>query len=1085
MTPRFRCFRSMLNLHRGLCVTAILFTLSGTPAIAQHSPPIRLNSPVPQAHIDPRTVTLPVADGDDIRFTHLSQTQGLSQIRVTDIIQDNQGFMWFGTQYGLDRFDGYKFRVFTHDAMNSRSLGCVQIFALYKDRAGTLWIGCADSLESFDPATETFTHHYIGGHASKSVGETVTHISGDRNGMLWLSTPNGLYRFEPATGRAARFGHDPRNPYSLSSNEIKSSGEDRSGALWVSTAGGLDRLDPQTGRVTLHIPIIESRDLSFYEDRLGTFWITYASGNGLAILDRATQTVTRYSFATKAPRAAALTGVIAVMEDQEGVLWFGTLSDGLMKFDREHRMFVRYRNHPGDPESLAEDRVTTLFDDREGNVWVGLGATAPNVFGKSTPPFARLPYEASNSAGLGENLVNALFLDSRGVLWMGATGGLNRLDRETKHYTHYEIPGRGVSSDVLAIAEDRSGDLWLGTSGEGLHRFDPSTGRDVSYVHDPNDPTSISNDVVTHLLVDRRGVLWATTWDGLDRFDAASNRFRTYRHDPQIHSAWYVGVTEDAEGNLWFGSATAGLIRFDPAAEQFTVFRHDPTTVGSLSDNRVNSVIVTRSGNVWAGTQNGLNRLNQATGSFTTFYEKSGLPSNAISCILEDDKRNLWMSTNNGLSRFNPSKQSFKNYSVADGLPGADLTGWGTCFRNESGEMFFGGYAGATWFHPDQVLDDAFTPPIVLTNFEISGTRVPVGDSSPLEKAIGYTSHLALSPSQNNFTLEFSALSFRSPSTNRYRYMLQGLDSTWHEVPSDRRLASYTTLPAGDYVFRVQGATSRGPWSEPGTAVSISILPPWWKTWWFRSVLVATLVLSLFGAYYSRVRHIARRFEIRLEERAGERTRIARELHDSLLQGFQGLMFRLQAVRDLLPGRPTEAVQILETVLEKGDQVIAEGRDTVQDLRSSALVGSDLVRTLTGLGEELASNAAVGNAPTCRVLVEGRPRPLKPVVRDEVYIIAREAYRNAFRHSRSRGIEAELSYGERQFTLHIRDDGVGIDRQLLELGRREGHWGLPGMHERAKSFGGQLAIWSEIGAGTEVELTIPAGIAYIKENTRS
>lgn len=803
---------------------------------------------VAQASLASRPVRIPVIEGRDIRFRHLSQAQGLSQIRVTHIVQDNQGFMWFGTQYGLNRYDGYNFKVFTHRADNPQSLSCVFIFALFKDREGTLWVGCANSLDRFDPTTETFTHYYIGAPGGKGVGETVRHISQDRSGGLWLATLNGLYQFDAHSGRTKRFGHDSQNPSGLSSNEIKSSGEDQSGTLWVASSEGLDALDPLTGNVSLHIPLHESRDLSFYEDRVGEFWVLSASGNGLARLDRATRTLTPYSFAPEEGRPDALTGVIGMLEDQDGTLWVGTLSDGLLRFDRKRGVFVRYRHNPSDAETIAEDRVTTLLNDREGNVWVGLGATAPDVFAKRTLPFARLRYGARDPTSLGENLVNAIFEDAQGILWIGVTGGLDRFDRRTASYAHYPLEGQG-NSDVLAITEDHSGMLWIGTSGRGLSRLDRTTGHVTTFRHDANDKSSISDDVVTHLLIDRDGTLWATTWNGLNRFDPASGSFVRYRHDPHDNSASYLGLTQDADGALWFGSTTAGVIRLQPRDQRFTVFHHDPRMPGSLSDNSVVSVLVTRSGEVWAGTQNGLNRLDPKTGTLTAYYEKDGLASNAISCILEDAQGDLWMSTNNGLSRYVPSSNSFKNYSVADGLPGADLTGWGACFRSISGEMFFGGFAGATAFFPKEVRDNTFVPPIVLTNFELSGVPTELGPGSPLHKAIGYTQNLTLLPSQNNFTLEFSALSFQSPATNRYRFKLEGLDRDWIEVRSDRRIATYTTLPAAEYNLRVQGATSRGPWSEPGISVRVTVLPPWWRTWWFRTAVIGSLLLSLLGVY--------------------------------------------------------------------------------------------------------------------------------------------------------------------------------------------------------------------------------------------
>jgi signal transduction histidine kinase len=279
----------------------------------------------------------------------------------------------------------------------------------------------------------------------------------------------------------------------------------------------------------------------------------------------------------------------------------------------------------------------------------------------------------------------------------------------------------------------------------------------------------------------------------------------------------------------------------------------------------------------------------------------------------------------------------------------------------------------------------------------------------------------------------------------------------------------------------VTGATARGPWSDPGVALSITILPHWWLTWWFRTLIAALLLATVMAMYYLRVRQIARQFDIRISERS----RIARELHDSLLQGFQGLMFCIQAARDLLPNRPAEAVTVLETVLEHGDRAIAEGRNAVHDLRSAAPVDSDLARTLKALGEEMRAAVPTGQVPVCRVVIEGKARLLDPAVRDEVYRIVREAYRNAFQHARAGQIEAEIVYGVRRLWIRVRDDGVGIDAQVASQGHRPGHWGLPGMRERATAFGGQLTVWSEPGAGTEVELQIPAAIAYWRARRRT
>jgi PAS domain S-box-containing protein len=832
-------------------------------------------------------VRLPVIDEQDIRFKRLSTLDGLSQTKVSSIVQDDQGFLWFGTQYGLNRYDGYKFKLFKHDPGRPDSLSGVSIYALFKDRSGKIWIANDQFLDRFDPTTETFTHYRVDPQDPKALSVTVIHMSQDRSGMLWLATGKGLCRLDPATGRITHYRHDPNDPSSLSSNDVRSSGEDRAGTFWVATGRGLSAFDRDTGKVTLHVPLRElTTNLSFYEDRFGVFWVIYASGNGLAVFDRKTNRLTRYSFHQREPPSTAQAGVVTMLEDRAGNLWLGTVGEGLLRFDRECRRFIRYRNHPGNPDSLAHDRVNVLLEDREGNVWAALQEMGVNFFPTGKPLFERFWQESGNPNSLDRTLVSSIYEDRQGILWIGTSGALNRIDRKTGQYTAYRSAGTAVNTDATAISEDGSGTLWVGTYGQGLKRFDRRTGQFKDLRSNPADASSSSsNDILFRMFIDHTGTLWALSWDGLKRLDPAKERLTVYEfptHSDAGNSAvspssnalsgtWLLSIDEDRQGTLWLGSHYSGLYRFDPATGQFTVYNSSRDDSNSLSNNRVNSTHVDHSGGIWLGTQNGLDRLDPKTGAFTVYYERDGLAGNVVGCILEDERGDLWMSTNKGISRFDPLRKTFKNYTVIDGLPGPDLTGWGACFKSPSGEMFFGGFSGATAFHPDKVVDSSYAPPIVLTNFRLSGAPVEVGAGSPLEKSITHATALTLSYEQNIFSLEFSALSYLHPATNRYRYKLEGLDRGWNEVGSDQRLATYTTLPPGDYVFRVQASSNRTVWSEPGAALRVKILPPWWRTWWFRSLMGLAFVGLIFGGYNVRVRELERR-EKRLNTLVKQRT---------------------------------------------------------------------------------------------------------------------------------------------------------------------------------------------------------------------
>ena len=1031
-----------------------------------------------QSQSSPTLVRVPVVDGNDLRFSRLSTAQGLSQTRVLQIVEDDQGFMWFGTQYGLDRYDGYEYKVFIHDPGRESSLNCVYIHSLFKDRSGTLWVGCDSSLDRFDSITETFIHYRIAPAAPGEVVNAVEKISQDRVGLLWLSTGKGLFRLNPNTGEIIHYVHDSSNPFSLGSNEVKSTLEDSSGRFWVIAGNDLEEFDRNSGRVLLRFRLDDVvRDTSLYEDHFGVLWVTYDTrGNksGLAAVDRSTNRVIPYSLYDKRSGKGIYGGFFAALEDKNRTLWFASFGDGLLKFDRDHEMFIRYRNHPGDLESLAEDRVISLCEDHVGNIWAGLHAREPNFFRTEPSPFIPLSRNPSNLNTYGETFVNAIYEDHEGVLWTGTTGGLNRVDPRSGQSTSYLPPGQGTSNDIIAINEDASGALWIGTFGGGLSRFDKRTGHYKTYLHEPSNPSSLSDNRVSRLLVDHDGLMWITTWNGLDRFDPTTGGFVTYKQDKNSDEEAYFNITEDRTGSLWMGSWGA-VNRLDPKTSQFTIYPHKVGDPKSLSSNEsVNSVYEDHSGTIWAATYNGLNKLNRESGTFTRYFVREGLPTNNLSCMLEDRSGMLWMSTSRGLSKFDPVANKFTNYSTADGLPGNDLTGWDACFKSRSGEMFFGGFNGGVAFFPDKVVDRRDPLPLVLTDFRLAGHSVEVGSNSPLHRSISYANDVTLSHDQNIFSISFAALTFLNPDANRYRYKLEDLEHNWTEVGSDRRIATYTTLPAGKYTFHVQSATRQGDWGEPGIALTINILPPWWATTWFRLV-ASVFILAIVGTIYKlRLQQLDRQFSAQLDARVAERTRIARDLHDTLLQSFHGLMFRFQAARNMLPRSPENAMRTLDDAISSTRAAITESRDAIHDLRSKPVIDGDLAQLLETEAEELA--AVLGpnqNPPTFRVIVEGDRQRISPALHDEVYRIAREVVRNAYRHAGASKVEAEIRYDKNQLRLRVRDNGRGLDPKVLEVSRRPGHWGLAGIRERAQQIGAELRIWSEDGAGTEIELTVP------------
>ena len=1016
-------------------------------------------------------VKLPVTDGSDLRFTHISfSSEGPSRGRVSRIARDARGFLWFGTQDGVKRYDGYRFRDFRPQPEDPHALSGNFVSALFTDRDGRVWVGADRFLDWYDPETESFTQF-----RSDQFEGLVWQVNQDRDGVLWVATEHGLNRIDPTGRSTVRYSHKSGDPSTLSSEQVGSTFESREGAFWVATFAGVDLFDRRAGNVIRHFPFPGHQRYVVLVDHAEIAWVINPSKNIFAAIAPRTGSVTHYTF-DSAETTGRAAGILGILEDEDGVLWLGTFGNGLLKLDRERRHLTRYRQDPTDPDSLSADRVDTLFEDQEGNIWAGTTGGGVNRVPRTPPAFKYFRHKPAGRFSLPSDFVSTILEDRRGELWFGSRDALTKMDRKTGATTLYRSTGKagGLSNSfVLSIAEDGEGYLWFGTAG-GLNRFDPRTGRFQSYLHRSGDETSISNDSINRLLVARDGTLWAATDAGLNRYDSRSGHFQHFRAPGEDRSS-YRAISEAPDGMLWLGTWGLGIQRFDPRTGSFTVYRRSQSGPGGPSNDIVNTVYVDRSGTVWAGTQSGLNRLSDSAGAFKTYYESNGLPNSNVTGILEDDRGYLWLSTNNGLSRFDPRDETFHNYYRSDGLLADEFYGSYSAYRSRSGEMFFCSYVGVTAFRPEEVRENPFVPPVVFTDFLLSGREEGPGRSQVLRRSITATSSLTLTHEQNIFAVEFSALSFSSPSRNRYRYQLERVDREWISADANHRIASYTPGP-GRYVLRVQGSNNQGRWNTEGATLKIEILAPWWNTAAFRAAILAAVGILVWVLHRLRVRRLAGELNLRFEERLQERTRIAQDLHDTLLQGFLSISMQLHVASEQIP-KELPARAAIERLLVRVRQVIAEGRQALGGLRGERGETGDLERTLARDGNDFRGSREVN----FRVVVEGTRRPLHPVIRDEIYRIGREALANAFQHAKPAHVEVDLEYTTHHLKLRVQDDGAGIDPQIVESGR-SGHWGMQGMRERALQIGAKLKLLSNPNAGTEVELTVPAQIAFLTES---
>lgn len=826
-------------------------------------------------------------------FKRLSIEQGLSQNSINCIIQDRAGFMWFGTETGLNRFDGYSFKIFLPRESDQKALSNGWINALLEDHHGSIWVGTENGLNQFIPSREQFVHYFHNPDDPNSLSSNrIFCIYEDRAGNLWIGTDAGLNFFDRSNNRFIRYQPDLSRPETtLSHKAVRTIIEDGDGSLWIGTyGGGLDRLEPKTGRIShyRHDPAnptsglpddyimtlaIEPEASSGNNSRHSRYlWIGTNSG-GLVRLDPKTATFKVYHHDPSAPNSLSHDSVFSLAFDQAGQLWIGTYNGGLNCFDPATEAFVIYRNRPSDPFSLSDNRVVSLFFSADGILWVGT-YTGVNQLNLNQRKFLRFLSEPSDPASLSYPEVRAICYSRSRVLWVGTDGGgLDGFDQAHFRRFHYRYtPGQpgGLSSNrVFSVVEDRNGSLWIGTYDGGLNHLDPATGRITYYRHNPLDPTSLSDNRLRPLLLDSRGRLWVgTDGGGLNLFDPKTRKFKIYRFDPgnpqTISSDRIFSIAEDGRGTIWIGAYGGGLCALNPETDSITRFSYDPKNPPSLSSNYIINVSVAHDGSVWVGTNGGgLSHLNPATGTFTRYTEAKGLPSSAVYAVLEDDDGKIWFSSNHGLSRLDPATGTIKNFDISDGLQSYEFNG-GAGHKNRRGWLYFGGINGFNAFNPKEIRDNQNIPPVVLTDFQIANVSVRPGQSLDgqviLERSITQTRSLELSWKQRKIAFEFAALDYTCPEKNQYAYLLEGFEKEWNYVGT-RRFASYSNLPPGQYVFRVKASNNDGYWNEAGTAITIRIIPPFWRTWWFYALVVLLGVGVIYGGFRYRLAQVKRRQE--------------------------------------------------------------------------------------------------------------------------------------------------------------------------------------------------------------------------------
>lgn len=829
------------------------------------------------------------AQKQHLRFEHLNRSAGLSQSNVTCILQDHRGFMWFGTQDGLNRYDGYQFTVYKNKEGDTTTLSNNYISSIVEDIHGNLWIGTmGGGLNMFNWDKQKFTQYkYDSAHSTGIWCDYLNNLLFDNAGYLWVATAyGGLNRLDINTGKVVIYRQDNARPDAISDDNVTDVLEDSHHRLWATTySNGLNLLDRKTGRFTHylhndHDPRSPGANniKHIIEDPAGRIWLA-TWGAGLDLFDPANGTCRHFKGTPGQPNSLGNNRILSLSSDDMGDLWVGTENDGLSIFDIDAGKFTTYVHDDINNSSLSNNSIYSIFHDSRGNMWVGTYSGGVNYYNKNASVFTHYKHNGSRSS-LTDNNVLSIYEDAAENLWIGTDGGgLNHFDRKKGIFSRATAHKGAdtIGKYVMTMLEDKDKNLWIGTYGDGISVLDPYGRMIRHFIHHQGDTNGIAGNTVCSLVMDENKTMWiGTTQNGLERYNAATGTFTHFKHDndnPNSIAGDRVNdMTADKEGHLWVGTWGEGLDMFDKKTGLFTHFTHDHDK-NSLSNNIVNCIHEDRQGDLWIGTGFGLSRLEPKTGHFTNYFIKDGLPNNYVFAILEDDHGNLWISTNQGISRYNPATGTFRNFTTADGLQSDEFKPH-SANKARSGAMYFGGVNGFNEFFPDSIKESSFDPPLVMTGFKIFNKEVPVGigpkDPSPLKKDISETKEIILPYNSSVISFEFASLSYTSGGNEVYSYMLEGFDKTWNDV-GNRRTATYTNLDPANYIFHVRTLKSDGQWSSRVLSVRLTINPAFWMTWWFKLMVVTIIVCGSIVFYQVRM-HAVHAQKRELEQQVEDRT---------------------------------------------------------------------------------------------------------------------------------------------------------------------------------------------------------------------
>jgi len=955
-------------------------------------------------------------------YTHTVWTHrdGIPSAFIYSIAQTQDGYLWLATTDGLVRFDGVRFLHWRPKTGHTELLGAVRSLCAARD--GSLWIGTGSGLVGHIRGDDLKT---------SSVGAQVEGILEDRDGTLWVTTQDQLFRFRAETQE--QIGNAIKLPGNLLSGPL----QDRNGSIWFTTHNGILRLD--SGKAQGPPLQIAKGKFWLSQDAKGDIWLT--SGDG------STRPVTEGQIVSLGDVGMKALDIQTVLRDTNGNTWIGTLGQGLARLQagfHEGMKIEKYSQFDG----LSAPRVWCFLEDREHNLWVG---TQDGLNRFRDEKIATL----TRREGLASNNVDALAAGRDGTIWASTSMGINRIDGE-----HRDLYLNGATTMGLSMEAENG--LWAGTN-RGVARLENGKWQYVAM------PAGIQLQDVTVITEDHEKGVWLfDVHKGLYRWDIG--RVTDFSNEPPLKGKTILAAHGDGRGRVWFGLDQGGVVVFDGG--QFRAYSERE----GLAGGSVNAVHIDDKDTVWIGTEQGLRRLEGQR--FVTWNVTNGLPGERVLWVLSDDEGRIWLGFSTGVACVSRSELDRAardpSYRVAysflddgDGLKGNPDRGWQSpAVRASDGKLWFRTTEGVAIIDPRNLRRNLVAPEVHIERL--------VADGAVLDT----TQEIRLRPLTRNVEVDYTGLSLAEPRKVQFRYKLEGFDSEWRDAGT-RRQAFYTNLRPQVYRFRVLASNNDGVWNESGATLDFDLLPAFYQTRGFWVFCALVLVVLAWCAYRLRVWQVTTQLRGRFEERLKERTRIAQELHDSLIQDVMGISLQIEVADELLPaGLP--AKQSLARAVGLCKSALDAGRRALNDLRTAPVTAADLVKSFSQVANEFTRDAGT----KIDVIVEGRERPLEAVSGHEVLQVGRQAIANALQHAHARKIHVLVSYGEQHLEIRVQDNGRGINEETLNL-ERPGHYGIAGMKERAERLGGTISIRSRVSQGTEVNLTVPAHHLYEDEVHRS